>query len=106
MLRRCLPVASWSLLCILMLAAPAYAKPKGKMVSLDEATETSLDLGGIRFIQDGEEEDARKTLMVWNSYAEQKGGPPGWDEPLASDRPDFTEASCTVGRGVCQIEMG
>lgn len=28
------------------------------------------------------------------------------DEPLASDRPDFTEASSTVGRGVVQLEMG
>lgn len=28
------------------------------------------------------------------------------DEPLASDRPDFTEASCTVGRRVLQIESG
>lgn len=46
------------------------------------------------------------TLFRWNSSAEPKGGPPGWDEPLASDRPDFTEASCTVGRGVRQLEMG
>src|SRR5687768_2148528 len=52
------------------------------------------------------EDEGRKTLLVWNSGAEQTGGPPGWDEPLASDRPDFTEASCTVGRGVCQLEMG
>jgi hypothetical protein len=46
------------------------------------------------------------TLFRWNSSVEPKGGPPGWDEPLASDRPDFTEASCTVGRGVRQLEMG
>jgi len=46
------------------------------------------------------------TLFMWTSAAEPIGGPPGWDEPLASDRPDFTEASCTVGRGVCQLEMG
>ena len=46
------------------------------------------------------------TLMRWNSAAEPEGGPPSLDEPLASDRPDFTEASCTVGRGVNQLEMG
>lgn len=28
------------------------------------------------------------------------------DEPLVSDRPDFTEASTTVGRGVVQLEAG
>jgi hypothetical protein len=46
------------------------------------------------------------TLMQWNSTAEPQGGPPSLDEPLASDRPDFTETSCTVGRGVNQLEMG
>lgn len=30
----------------------------------------------------------------------------GLDEPLMSDRPDFTEASSVVGRGVLQIESG
>jgi hypothetical protein len=29
-----------------------------------------------------------------------------YDEPLVTDRPDFTEASSTVGRGVVQTEMG
>jgi hypothetical protein len=45
------------------------------------------------------------TLFLWSSGS-QTGGPPGRDEPLASDRPDFTEASSTVGRGVVQLEMG
>lgn len=47
-----------------------------------------------------------KTLFMWNSPVEPTGGSPGFDEPLASDRPDFTEASSTVGRGVTQLEMG
>lgn len=47
----------------------------------------------------------RKTLMQW-SYGTSFGGGPDLDEPLVSDRPDFTEASNTVGRGVRQIEMG
>ena len=47
----------------------------------------------------------RKTLLQWSGSSEE-GGPPGFDEPLASDRPDFVEASVTVGRGVRQLEMG
>lgn len=47
----------------------------------------------------------RRTLLQWSGSA-QEGGPPGYDEPLASDRPDFVEASVTVGRGVRQLEMG
>lgn len=46
------------------------------------------------------------TLMQWSYGTSFEGGPPGFDEPLASDRPDFTEASTTVGRGVAQVEMG
>ncbi|MCI0357554.1 MAG: transporter [Planctomycetaceae bacterium] len=49
--------------------------------------------------------EAPGTLFRW-SYGDTTGGPPGPDEPLASDRPDFTEASSTVGRGVIQLEMG
>jgi len=49
--------------------------------------------------------EGRKTLLQWAGSTEE-GGPPGWDEPLASDRPDFVEASVTVGRGVRQLEMG
>ena len=45
------------------------------------------------------------TLFLWG-YGNATGGPPSRDEPLASDRPDFTEASTTVGRGVVQLEMG
>lgn len=47
-----------------------------------------------------------KTLLQWSCGASFSGGPPGRDEPLVSDRPDFTEASTTVGRGVAQVEMG
>ncbi|MEX2175333.1 MAG: transporter [Pirellulaceae bacterium] len=46
------------------------------------------------------------TLLQWSCGNSFTGGPPGPDEPLASDRPDFTEASTTVGRGVVQLEMG
>jgi hypothetical protein len=49
--------------------------------------------------------EGRKTLLQWAGSMEE-GGPPGWDEPLSSDRPDFVETSVTVGRGVRQLEMG
>ena len=45
------------------------------------------------------------TLFRWSSNPNITGGP-DLDEPLVTDRPDFTEASSTVGRGVAQIEFG
>lgn len=46
------------------------------------------------------------SLFIWFSDRPWEGGPAGWDEPLISDRPDFTDASTTVGRGKTQVEMG
>ena len=43
--------------------------------------------------------------MQW-SYGTSFSGGPDLDEPLVTDRPDFTEASSTVGRGVAQLEFG
>lgn len=45
------------------------------------------------------------TLFSWRGAPAGSGGP-NLDEPLVTDRPDFTEASSTVGRGVFQIEFG
>jgi len=45
------------------------------------------------------------TLMQW-SYGTSFSGGPDLDEPLVTDRPDFTEASTTVGLGVAQLEFG
>ena len=47
----------------------------------------------------------RMTLFQW-SYGTSFGGGADLDEPLVTDRPDFTESSSTVGRGVNQLEMG
>lgn len=47
----------------------------------------------------------RGTLLQW-SYGTSFSGGPNLDEPLATDRPDFTEASVTVGRRVLQLESG
>jgi hypothetical protein len=44
-------------------------------------------------------------LLNWNHAAEPATGP-DLDEPLTTDRPDFTEASSTVGLGVVQLESG
>ena len=47
----------------------------------------------------------RGTLMQW-SYGTSFSGGPDREAPLVTDRPDFTEASSTVGRGVVQLEVG
>src|SRR4051812_40814645 len=62
-----------------------------------------------------------KTLLSWSAGRaeppkEQPNGngngngaaspEPQEEEPLASDRPDFTEASSTVGKGRVQLEAG
>jgi hypothetical protein len=47
----------------------------------------------------------RGTLLQW-SYGTSFEGGPNLEEPLITDRPDFTESSVTVGRGVTQVEMG
>ena len=43
--------------------------------------------------------------MQWSYGTSFEGGPDVY-EPLVTDRPDFTEASVTVGRGVVQLEGG
>ena len=49
--------------------------------------------------------NGRGTLFRWGVDPTAEGGP-DLSEPLVTDRPDFTEASVTVGRGVAQLEMG
>lgn len=49
--------------------------------------------------------EPRKTLMQWSYGTTFSGGPPVEDS-LQTDRPDFVEASTTVGKGVLQIESG
>lgn len=47
----------------------------------------------------------RRTLLQW-SYGTSFEGGADLNEPLVTDRPDFTESSSTVGLGVVQVEMG
>jgi hypothetical protein len=63
---------------------------------------------------------AKKTLLTWSSADQAEKGKNGDDtgangesvpsreeeKPLESDRPDFTEASSTVGKGRVQLEAG
>lgn len=49
--------------------------------------------------------EPRKTLFQWSYGTTFSGGPP-IDDDLQTDRPDFVEASTTVGKGVLQIESG
>ena len=49
--------------------------------------------------------EERKTLLQW-SYGTSFEGGPDLSEPLVTDRPDFTESTVTVGRGVMQLECG
>lgn len=79
----------------------------GMLVAVGGSLASAAPPDWLRLVNDSCEcSPASPTLLRWNSDAEPIGGPPGMDEPLASDRPDFTEASCTVGRGVVQLEMG
>jgi hypothetical protein len=48
----------------------------------------------------------RKTLLHWPCQEFTYVSPDDEEEPLATDRPDFTEASSTVGLGRTQFEFG
>jgi len=49
--------------------------------------------------------DGPGTLLQW-SYGTSFSGGPDLNEPIVTDRPDFTESSSTIGQGVLQLEMG
>ena len=54
---------------------------------------------------DGPSRCAVGTLLQWSQGNSFSGGPDR-NAPLVTDRPDFTEASSTVGVGVAQLEIG
>jgi hypothetical protein len=56
-------------------------------------------------VAEADEHGYRKTLMQWSYGTSFEGGPDLY-APLVTDRPDFTESSVTVGRGVVQLETG
>jgi hypothetical protein len=119
-IRKVIPVAS--LLAIVVGSAAMFSPTVGTAQQCDVGlcsclTGTCFDENcKCKEKEDEEEEEKcsygpcycqpRKTLMQWSYGTTFSGGPPSMDEPLVSDRPDFTEASVTVGRGVAQVEMG
>ena len=87
------------------------ARPKGKRVqdisllSGGERALTALALLFALWCSAASAQSPRMTLLQW-SYGTSFSGGPNLDEPLVTDRPDFTEASSTVGLGVAQLEFG
>ena len=49
---------------------------------------------------------APRTLFAWNGAGVARAPARAADDPLVSERPDFTNAPTTVGRGVAQLETG
>jgi hypothetical protein len=47
-----------------------------------------------------------QTLLEWSYGSKEDDGKTKLDEPLVTDRPDFTESPTTVGAGVIQLETG
>lgn len=71
----------------------------------DNTTPCCAECSGCRGRQSSYRCASRGTLFQW-SYGTSFSGGPDLDEPLVTDRPDFTEASSTVGLGVAQLEIG
>jgi hypothetical protein len=62
-------------------------------------------IGGLTCFIQPASADEHGTLFKW-TYGDGGEGGPDLNEPIVTDRPDFTEASSTVGAGVVQLEMG
>ncbi len=70
-----------------------------------EPLEIWSEEGSDRFVSIGDDEFRRGPLFgAWGEAV--PGDPHAEPEPIATDRPDFTESSTTVGAGVAQIEAG
>lgn len=84
-----------SALLLFFAAAPCQAQ---------DGTVPFLEAGSlIRKVQ--AEQGGGSTLFRWSSEDPNRPDP-GIAETITTDRPDFTEASSTVGAGVAQVEMG
>ncbi len=85
----------YSSLLFFALAMPTSPAQSGESVQFQFASRNSSTARNC----------SRKTLFQW-SYGTSFSGGPDRSEPLVTDRPDFTEASSTVGLGVAQLEVG
>ena len=93
-------------------ALPAFARQSelgaaGASRQIAEQTARPLEEDDCRPL----EQTLPQTLFAWNPRVgvlgeDEEEADDFQIEPLATDRPDFTEASSTVGRGVLQLEMG
>lgn len=83
----------------------AAGEPKAVIISIECDEDKGDDSADEKVSYGPPECQTRGTLFQW-SYGTSFSGRPDLDEPLVTDRPDFTEASTTVGRGVAQLEFG
>ena len=90
-------------LSLLVVAATSPLQAVEPPSWLSVSTQPPVDLGTDVFR--GQDCCDPGTLLQWSRGNSYEGGP-DLSEPLVTDRPDFTEASSTVGRGVAQIEFG
>ncbi len=104
-----------SLLCMLtffaMICCPCYLIADSEQILFEQSQL------GTTLAETGEEQSqvcVRKglffspecgTLFQWSEGTGCSGGPQ-LDQPLVTDRPNFTSTSVTVGKGVTQIEFG
>jgi hypothetical protein len=90
-------VLLWSAVCVLAIACG------GELVANEERRN-----GGSK--SQSRENDGclrcRKTLLHWPGQDFSYASADDEEEPLATDRPDFTEASSVVGLGRSQLEFG
>lgn len=97
-------------------ASPQTAKPASlsKLYEPDLTSQRPVRYGGLR-CNKPRGCFQKATLFEWSvgcdpgksdEGAEGSASEPGEEDRLTSDRPDFTEASSTVGRGRVQLESG
>jgi len=95
-------------LALAMTTSPAWGDETVEFLlanynNFDSTTDCDADIGCGNRCTAGDH--SRGTLLQW-SYGTSFSGGPDLSEPLVTDRPDFTEASSTVGLGVAQLEFG
>ncbi|MFH1300181.1 MAG: transporter [Planctomycetota bacterium] len=101
----CLIIATWGLCCINQSYAEGDAVPLDPGI-LGAAFAQQTDAECKIYTQQGLFFSPEcGTLFQWSEGASCSGGPQ-LDEPLVTDRPNFTSTSVTVGKGVTQIEFG
>ena len=97
-----LKICTHAAVLMLMLSAPLSAN---SLFCLTDACDSgNCDSGNCDGFPCGQY-SGRAFLFAWpdNNASDLRLN---YAEPLVTDRPDFTEATSTVGRGVTQFELG